>query len=158
RVRHLPHLDSVPGDAALPADGGRGALAPQELEPLRHGARRLPAAPHVTGGARRRLRLALRAALFACVDLETPPGGSARRARVPGDVVPLQALEQVLAFSHPTRAHVYRVASARRAVTPPPPRVPRRARRSPHPAARSAPFARRRVGGRLNESWTHFGS
>src|SRR5262249_49791219 len=80
-VRDLPHHDAVPGNAALSPDGGRGSAPAQKLRPLRYGTRRLSAAQHVGGRARRRVRVALRAALFASIDLAKaaarPAGGAA---------------------------------------------------------------------------------
>ncbi len=81
RVRDVPHPHALPGHAAVPPDGGRGPPPAPGLGPLRHRPRRLPPAAHDARGARRRLRVVLRAPLLARVDLAAAARGLARRAR-----------------------------------------------------------------------------
>ena len=67
------------------------------LDAVRHGARGFPPEAHDARGAGGRLRLALPAAFLARIDLAPPPAGLAGGAAVSGDVVPVQAIEPVLA-------------------------------------------------------------
>src|SRR5262249_23419347 len=127
RVRDLPHPHAVPGHADVPPDGCRGPAAPQGLAALRHGPRRLPPPPPVARGARTGLRLVLRDALLAPIDLATQAGRRARRAGLPGDVVPLQAIEPILAPADPAPADGAGVAPAGRVDAPAAPEVPPRA-------------------------------
>ena len=98
-MRDLPHPDAVSRDAAVPADGGGGAAAAQELVAVRHGARRVSAQAHESRTARRGIRLVLPASVLAPLDLAAPAGGCARGHPLPGDVVSLQTLELALALA-----------------------------------------------------------
>ena len=123
-VRHVPHPDALSGHAAVPPDGVRGAAAAQGLAALRHGARRLPPPAHDAGGAGGGLRLVLRAALLARLDLAAAAGRLAGRAALPGDVVPLQAIEPALAPADPPPADRAGLASAGRVDAAAAPAVP----------------------------------
>ena len=123
-VRHVPHPDALPGHAAVPADGVRGAAPAQGLVAVRHGARRLPPPAHDAGGAIRGLRLVLRAAVLARLDLAAATRRLACGAAVPGDVVPLQAVEPALAPADPAPADRSRVASAGRVDAAAAPAIP----------------------------------
>src|SRR5262249_54014517 len=103
-VRDVPRPDAVPGDAAVPADGGGGPAGAQGLVAVRHGPRRLPAAAHDAGGTGRGVRLVLPPAVLARFDLASAAGRLAGGAAVPGDVVPVQAVEPVLALPDPAPA------------------------------------------------------
>src|SRR5262249_4317072 len=114
----------VPGHAAVPPDGGRGATPAQGLAALRHGTRRLPPEAHDGGGAGRRLCLVLRAAVLAPLDLAETAGGLACCGALPGDVVPIQAFEPALASAHPPSADGAGLAPARRVDAPTAPALP----------------------------------
>ena len=90
-------LTPYPGTPLFRAMESEGRLAAQELEPLRHVARRLSAPAHDAGRAGGGLRLVLRSPVLAPLDLAAEAGRLAGRAAVPGDVVPLQAIESPLA-------------------------------------------------------------
>src|SRR5262245_36113644 len=64
--------------------------------------------------------MVLSAALFAWLDLASPASRFAGCAPLPGDVIPLQALESSLALAHSPRAHCDCLA-ATRGMDPPPP-------------------------------------
>ena len=104
-VRDVPHPDALSRHAAVPADGGRGPAAAPRLDALRHGARRLPAAAH---DARASWTQGYALVLPAAVLARARSGGAGRTTgapcRLPGDVVPLQALEPVLAPVDPAPA------------------------------------------------------
>ena len=78
RLRHVSHPDAIPGHAAIPATGGRGAAAAPQLGSVRHRARRLSAETPDARRARVGLRLAVPAAVLARVNLE-----ASARARCP---------------------------------------------------------------------------
>ncbi len=124
-------LTPLPGHAAVPADGERGAVAAQGLVALRHGARRLPPPAHDAGGTGRGVCLVLPAAVLARVDLAKAPGGLAVGGAVPGDVVPLQAVEPALAPADPPPADGAGLASAGGVDAAPAPAVPSSAGVSP---------------------------
>ena len=123
-MRHLSYPHALSGHAAIPPDGFGGAAFAQGLAALRHVARGLPAPAHVARGARGGLRLVLRPALLALLDLASTAGRLACRSAVPGDVVPLQAVEPALAPPHSPPADGARVASAGRVHAPSSPPVP----------------------------------
>ena len=151
RLRHVSHPDAVPGHAAVPATGGRGAAAAPQLGPLRHRARRLSAeAPHARR-TRAGLRLAVPAAVLARVDLEAPARGGVRVAGVLRRGVPLQALEPFVALPDRARARASRLAPARHArrrTAPPPPPLPGG---SPVRRGNGGPGRRWRGGGAQNQ-------
>src|SRR6266849_6151678 len=100
-VRHVSHPDSVSGHAPFPPDGKRRPSAPSRLESVRYGARRLPPQAHATRRTGARLRLAVRPSVLALLDLAPPSQRLwrrlARRGYLPRHVVPIQALESLLA-------------------------------------------------------------
>ncbi len=100
-VRHVSRPHAVPGHAAVRANAGRRPDPASRLDPLRHGARRLPAAADDRRRAGRGLRLVLRAVVLARLDLAPPAPGPAGDPPLPGDVVSLQAVEPLLALAHP---------------------------------------------------------
>src|SRR2546426_12293554 len=99
-MRYLSHPHPVSRHAALPATRSRRATPPQGLDPLRHGPRGFPAAPHDTRRVGRGLCLVLPPALLARLDLAAPPPRLPGRAALLGYVVPLQAFQPPLALSH----------------------------------------------------------
>src|SRR5262245_6488631 len=100
-VRHVPHPDALSGDPAVSADGGRGPAAAPQLGPVRHGPRRFSAPAPDAGAAGGGVRLVLRAAVFAPLDLAAAAPRLAGGAAVSGDVVPVQEVEPLLAASDP---------------------------------------------------------
>ena len=71
-----------------------------------------PPEAHDARGTGARLRLDLPAPLLACLDLAAAAGGLARRAAVSGDVVPLQALQPLLAPADQARSGARGLAAA----------------------------------------------
>src|SRR5579864_5968340 len=102
-VRHVPHPHALSGDAAVSPDGSTRTNPAPRLDPLRYGPRRLPAEAHVAGRTRARLRLDLPAPVLSGLDLAPSPAGVASRPAVPRHVVPLQALQPLLAPADQTR-------------------------------------------------------
>ena len=103
-MRDLSHPHALSGHAAVPPDGIGGPALAQGLAALRHVARGLPPPAHVARGARGGLRLVLRTAFLALLDLASTAGRLACRPALPGDVVPLQAVEPALAPPDPAPA------------------------------------------------------
>src|SRR6476620_11292255 len=100
-MRHVPHPDAVPGHAAVPANAVRRPTAAHRLVALRHRPRRLSTETDdgaATGG---RVRVVLPKAILAHVDLAAAAGRLAGGAGVPGDGLPLQAVELAVAPAHP---------------------------------------------------------
>jgi hypothetical protein len=108
----------------------------------------VPPQTHVTRGTGTRLCLDVSAPLLTRLDLAAPARGLARRCAVPGDVVPVQAIQPVLAPAHQTSPGSRRVATDGRGDTTPPPTLPRGigCRRNAKPAG-----CQRGVGRRLAE-------
>src|SRR5262249_51858799 len=79
----------------------------------------VPSKIHVTGGTRTRLRVDLSATFLPCVDLAAPPHGLAGRCAVSGDVVPVQALQPVLAPTHQASFRACHLATPGRINAPP---------------------------------------
>src|SRR2546421_10939680 len=107
-----------------------GRLLHRDWTPLRYGACRVPSKAHVTGGTGARLRVDLRAALLPRFDLATSARGLARGCTVFGDVVSIQAFQQVLALAHQASLGARRVATSGRINAHAALTVPRGARRS----------------------------
>jgi Radical SAM superfamily len=91
-----------------------GRLFAQGLGALRYGARSISAQPHVARGTGRRVHLDVPAPVLTRFDLATPAPGLARCGTVSGDVVPVQALQPVLAVSHSAPPGACRVVAAGR--------------------------------------------
>src|SRR5437588_3928971 len=96
-MRDLPYSYAVPGNAVVPANGGREPSTAPRLESLRHRPRGFPAAAYDSGRTGTRLCLDLPAPLFSPVHLAPPSRGLARSAPVSRHVLSLQAVQSVLA-------------------------------------------------------------
>src|SRR5215469_1747959 len=77
-VRDLPHSHPLSRDAAVPPNGIGGAPVASRLDSVRHGARRVSSAKHVTRGVGTRLCLDVRTPLLTRFDLAAPPRRLAR--------------------------------------------------------------------------------
>ena len=86
------HLDALPRNAIVSPTRIRKTHFASRLGSLRHSPRCIPAEAYESRGARSRLCLVLRASIFASLDLEATPRRPARRARLSGNELPLQAL------------------------------------------------------------------
>src|SRR5450631_2086745 len=102
-VRHLPHPHAVSGDAAVPSDGSARPHPPPRLDSLRHRPCRLSTEAYDSPGTRTGICLDLPAPLLSRVHLAPPTGAIAGHPPLPGDVVPLQALQSILAPADQTR-------------------------------------------------------
>src|SRR5262249_24569951 len=129
-MRHVSHPDAVSGHAAASQARGRGTAPPPRLESLRPRTRRVSSEADDPSGARAGLCLALSETLLARLDLAPPAQRLAGGHAVSRDVVPLQALESILALSDSATAGERRVAPARRAHPPATSQVSTRARRT----------------------------
>src|SRR5436190_6506174 len=114
RVRDVSHPDSLSRHTVVSSDGSGRTNTPSQLDPIRHGARRLSTAPYVTGGTRARLWLDLPASLLAHLDLASAPSGLAGCSSLFGDVLPIQTIERHLALAHSTRSGSRRLATVGR--------------------------------------------
>ncbi len=123
-VRHVSHPHALSGHAAVPPDGGGGAPAAPQLGSLRHGARGVPPTAHVVRGTGAGVRVDLPAAVLARVDLAAAARGLARGSAVPGDVVPVQAIEPLLALADPASPGARGVAAACGSDAAPAPAIP----------------------------------
>src|SRR5262249_21511799 len=123
-VRDLPHPDALPGHSPFPADGGGGAHPAPQLDPVRHGTRRLPPQTHDAAAARGRLLLVLPEAVLARLDLATAAQRPSGRPALPGDVIPVQALEPAVVFPDPPPLDGVGLAWAGRNDAPTSPQVP----------------------------------
>src|SRR5689334_15303249 len=99
-MRDLSHHDAIPRHAVVRADGGGGAIAASRLVALRHGPCRLSAEADDGRGTGGGIRLVLPPAVLACLDLAAAAARLAGRRSLPGDVVPLQAVELALVSAH----------------------------------------------------------
>src|SRR5260370_42393478 len=99
-MRDVSHSSPLSGNAAVPANGSGGALVAPRLGSVRHGARGVPSKKHVTRGTGTRLCVDVPAPLLTRFDLAAQARGLARGCSVSGDVVPVQALQPVLAIAH----------------------------------------------------------
>src|ERR1700687_4610409 len=102
-VRALPHPDAVPRDAALPPNGIGRPPAASRLESLRYGARGIPPEAHVAGRLGARLRLVVRAPLFAQFHLAAQARRLACGSALSGNVLFIQAIEPCVAFTDQAR-------------------------------------------------------
>src|SRR5690606_31706833 len=140
----------LPGDAAVPPDGGRGPAPAPRLGALRHRPRGVPPPAHEPRGAAGGLRLVLPAPVLPRLDLAPAARGPAGGAPLPGHVLPLQAQQPALAPADPGPPDPRGVAPAGGGHPPPAPGLPRAAGRparrpGPGAAARGEPGQRRRV-------------
>ena len=154
-------LTPYPGTPLFRQMESEGRLLAQGLAALRHVARGLPPPAHDARGARGGLRLVLRAAVLARLDLATTAGRLAGRAALPGDVVPLQAVEPALAPVDPAPADRAGLASAGRVDAPAAPAVPATAGVAAYPSRRRWPERSSPPGSEFNEAratpiaWDH---
>ena len=116
RMRDVPHPDAVSGHAAVPAARSARAHPASRLGQVRHRPRRLPAEAHELRGARSWLRVVLRQAVLARVDLEAPAERQQGGARISRDELSLQAIEPLLAHADPAPPHGGDLAAADRAL------------------------------------------
>src|SRR5450631_2426997 len=102
-VRHLPHPHAVSRDPAVPSDGSARPHPSPRMDSLRHQPCGLSTEPHDSPGTRTGIRLDLPAPLLARIHLAAPTGAISGHPPLPGDVVPLQALQPILPPADQTR-------------------------------------------------------
>src|SRR5258705_5911923 len=93
----LPHSDALSGHTIVRADGARRATAAQELGVVRHRARRVPAEADDPSAIGRWLRMVLPTVILTSIDLAAASARLAKCAAIPGNVVPLPAIQPGLA-------------------------------------------------------------
>src|ERR1700730_9621460 len=96
-VRYLSHPHALPRDATVSPDGSARPDPASRLESLRHRPRCLSAQAHDPAGTRARICLDISAPVLACFDLAASSARLSGYPALPGDVVPLQALQSLLA-------------------------------------------------------------
>src|SRR5690606_2577539 len=99
RVRDVPYPDAVSRHATLRRARAAEPHRASGLAAIRHGARRVRAEADDRRGALCGRRVVLPAALLAPLDLAQASEGLAGRARLPCDVVSVQAIEPDLALA-----------------------------------------------------------
>ena len=147
RVRYFSHPHAISRHSALPSARVRRTHSSQELESLRHGARGVQAEADDRGAARPRLRALLLTIVLTQVHLASTADRWTRRAGLPRDVLPLQAIESILALDHQEPYDGASLEAARRVDPEATLVVSKKARKAD--IAQVAPSGDRRFGGSL---------
>src|SRR5262249_50599142 len=123
RVRDFPYPHPLPGDTALSSVGSAGTYPASQLGSLRHRACGVCPSAHERLGPRSRVRVVLRAAFFAPLNLASPTRRLQGRTRVSGHELSLQAFQSILASADPTPADWRSMAAVDRAFASQAPQV-----------------------------------